>query len=225
MVTRDLSAFSWHTGGTVRLLDADERCPALFRDLGPVATLRLLRGRLPRLAGPTSPVTYARTARYIEPYTDHEHFGRVALLPFGAWTPWHAGVAEVYVTDADARFDPTCMGLVRDDTDLAKLSHDALSMRTIDELFEALGPQHRAWSSHLARRLEDFTDELDRVDLALTPLRAAYQSSRDGERQRARDRMAALGLVETDLCAPWHHLERARRDLVLDVIARGAPWP
>lgn len=225
MVTRDLSEFSWHTGGPVRPLDPDERCPALFRDLGPVATLTLLRGRLPRLAGPTSPVTYARTARYVEPYTDHEHFGRVALLPFGAWRPWHSGVAEVYVTDADARFDPACMSLVRDDIDLRALTDDARAMTSAAELREVLGPLHAEWSGHLARRLEDFVDELARVESALTPLRAAYQSPRDDERARARDRMGALGLVETDLCAPWHHVERGRRALVLDVIARGAPWP
>lgn len=225
MVTRDLSEFSWHTGGPVRRVDPDERCPALFRDLGPVATLTLLRGRLPRLAGPTSPVTYARTARYVEPYTDHEHFGRVALLPFGAWTPWHSGVSEVYVTDADARFDPACMSLVRDDLDLAKLSDDARAMTSIAELHEVLGPHHAGWSRHLARRLEDFTDELARVESALTPLRAAYQSPRDDERTRARARMDALSLTETDLCAPWHHVSKHRRAIVLDVVARGAPWP
>ena len=103
MVARDLTAFSWHTGGPVRALHEGERCPALYRDLGAVAMLRLLRGQLPRLAGPASPVTYMRTAGYVEPYTDHEHFGRVMLLPFGSWTPWHAGIADVYVTDADAR--------------------------------------------------------------------------------------------------------------------------
>ena len=225
MVTRDLSVYSWHTGGAVRALDADERCPTLFRDLGPSATLALLRGRLPRLAGPTSPVTYARTARYVEPYADHEHFGRVVMLAWGAWRPWHSGVAEVYVTDADARFDPTCMSLVRDDIDLARLDTDARSMTKIDELGEALGPTHREWSAHLAHRLEAFAEELARVDAALTPLRAAYQTYSREERSRARDRMERLGLTELDLCSPWHHLDRSRREVVLGVIARGAPWP
>lgn len=225
MVTRDLREYSWHTGAPVRGLDADERCPMLFRDLGPAATLALIRGRLPRLAGPTSPVTYARTARYVEPYTDHEHFGRVAMLAWGAWRPWHSGVAEVYVTDADARFDPECMSLVRDDIDLARLDSDARSMASIADLREALGPTHGEWSADLARRLDAFTEELTRVDAALTPLRAAYQSLDRDERARARDRMHRLSLTERDLCSPWHHVDRARRELVLDVLARGAPWP
>jgi hypothetical protein len=225
MVARDLTAYAWHTGGPVRALHEGERCPALYRDLGAVAMLRLLRGQLPRLAGPASPVTYMRTAHYVEPYTDHEHFGRVMLLPFGAWTPWHAGIADVYVTDADARFDPLCMDVVPDDRDLAALAREASRITSVDELYEALGPHHFEWKLSLARRLDGFTGELARVEAAMTPLRAAYQSQHDDVRRRARDRMGALSLTERDLCAPWHHLPRGRRDEVLDVLARGALWP
>jgi hypothetical protein len=223
VVTRDLSEFSWHTGGPVRALAEGERRPALFRDLGPAATLRLLRGELPRLAGPTSPVTYARTVDYTEPYSDHERFGRLALLPWGPWRPWHSGLAEVFVADAETRFDPTCMALAPDDA-LARIARESRLLTSASEAGEVLGRHHGEWLAALADRLEGFTRELAVVERAMAPLRRAYQSARGDERARSREWMAARGLDESDLCAPWHHLPRARRDHVVDALSRGQPW-
>src|SRR5437660_12278491 len=76
----DLSGFRWHTGATLRPLATDEPCPVLFRDIGPAALALFLRGRLPRLAGPLSPIVYMRTADYVEPYTDFEKTGRLVML-------------------------------------------------------------------------------------------------------------------------------------------------
>lgn len=225
-MTADLTGFSWHTGGPVRALAEGEAPPALYRDLGPEAMLRLLRGRLPRLAGPTSPVTYLRTADYVEPYEDHEHFGRLVLLPWGAWRPWHSGVERVYVTDADARFDPACMDVLPDDGGIARVSAEARAMASLAELRELLGGRHHdAWKAELGRRLETFTEELADVERAMAPLRRAYQSSDDDLRRRARDRMAERSITERDLCSPWHHLSRERRAQVLDAIGRGGLWP
>ncbi|MEZ4410456.1 MAG: hypothetical protein R3A52_28850 [Polyangiales bacterium] len=220
----DLSPFSWHTGGPVRPLDEGERAPALFRDLGPTATLALLDGRLPRLAGPTSPVTYSRTARYVEPYDDHEHFGRVAILPWSAARPWRSGVAEVFVLPAEARFDPRDMALVPDHADLARVAREAPSMRSIDELREHLGAALvDEWSADLRPRLARFEAELARVESVLAPLRARYQSPRRDDRERARAWIDARGLDERDLCAPWHHLPRERRAFVLAALDGSAP--
>src|SRR5437660_291858 len=64
----NLSAYRYHTGASLRPLRPDEVCPVLFRDLGPVALARFLRGQLRRLAGPQSPIIYMRTEEYVEPY-------------------------------------------------------------------------------------------------------------------------------------------------------------
>lgn len=220
-MTRDLTIFSWHTGGPVRALGEGERCPALFRDLGPAAMLRLLRGGLPRLAGPTSPVTYARTVDYVEPYVDHEDFGRVAMLPWGTWRPWHAGMAEVYVTDAETRFDPSCMTVAPGEV-LTSVAREAPRLRTMAELGEVLGRHHGEWCEALAARLDVFGKELDEVERVMEPLRRAFQSGDRAERSRAREWMASRALAESDLCSPWHHLPRERRAFVLDALERGA---
>src|SRR3954469_6225574 len=96
----DLSGYRWHTGATLRPVNPGEGCPVLFRDIGPAALALFLRGRLPRLAGPPSPIVYMRTAEYVEPYTDFEQTGRLALLrPLGL-RPWHSGLPHVYVARA-----------------------------------------------------------------------------------------------------------------------------
>jgi hypothetical protein len=222
----DLRRFSWHTGGTVRPLGDTEPRPALFRDLGPAATLLLLDDALPRLAGPTSPVTYLRTAHYGEPFVEHGHFGRVAVLPSAAAEVWHAGIAEVFVAAADTAFDPRVMALVPDAGDLAALARDAVAMRDARELREHLGgAAHDAWRADTRQRLRDFTRELADVEARLVPLRRAYQSSRGDPRQRARDRMAEHGLTEVDLCAAWHHVAPSRRAEVIDILNRREAWP
>jgi hypothetical protein len=217
---RDLSDLGWHTGGDVRALAAGEAAPLLFRDLGPAATALLLGGALPRLAGPTSPVTYLRTAAYREPFVEHGHFGRVALLPAAGVTVWHAGVAEVYIADPELAVDPRAMELVPDDADLARLAREAAVMRDAGELREHLGgARHDAWKADTAGRLRGFAAELAAVERHLAPLRGDFQSLRQDRRDRARAIMAARGLTEVDLCAAWHHLAPARRAAVAAVVA------
>ena len=63
--TDDLSGFRWNTGATLRPIAPGEPCPVLFRDIGPAALALFLRGTLPRLARPRSPIVYMRTAEYV----------------------------------------------------------------------------------------------------------------------------------------------------------------
>lgn len=222
----DLRPFAWHTGGAPRPLGDGEARPVLFRDLGPAATLRLLEQRLPRLAGPTSPVTYLRTARYREPFVDHGHFGRVVVLPTAVAPVWHAGIAEVFISCADTGFEPAAMALVPDDADLEALARAAAAMRGTGELREHLGgAAHDDWQAQAAQRLRGFLDELAEVELRLAALRRAFQARDRDRRQRARDQMAALGLTEHDLCAAWHHIAPARRAEVRDITHRLAELP
>jgi hypothetical protein len=214
---RDLRALSWHTGGAIRPLDDGEPRPLLLRDLGPEATLGWLERRLPRLAGPTCPVTYLRTARYREPFVEHGHFGRIAVLPAAAAAVWHAGVAEVFVADADIAIEPGAMALVPDDADLDALAREARAMRDVGELRDHLGGAvHDDWLAATAERLRDFACELTEVEALLAPLRRAYQSRELGRRRRAREAMAAHGLTEVDLCAAWHHIAPERRAQVIE---------
>src|SRR3954453_3119284 len=95
-----LSGFRWHTGATLRPVAPGEACPVLFRDIGPAALALFLRGKLPRLAGPLSPIVYMRTADHVEPYTDYEKTGRLVMLRPLAIGPWHSGVPHIYVSKA-----------------------------------------------------------------------------------------------------------------------------
>jgi hypothetical protein len=221
----DLRGFSWHTGGQIRPLGDGEPRPVLFRDLGPAATLLLLGDALPRLAGPTSPVMYLRTAHYREPFVDHGHFGRVAVLPSWSAAVWHAGIAEVFVADAGTAFDPRAMALVPDDGDLAALARHAAAMRDAGELREHLGgAAHDTWRAAQAERLRDFARELAEIEARLVPLRRAYQSRDRVRRERARELMAEHGLTETDLCAAWHHIAPPRRACVADILRHREVW-
>jgi hypothetical protein len=226
VIGADLRAFAWHTGGAVQPLGDGEPRPVLFRDLGPAATLRLLERGLPRLAGPTSPVTYLRTADYTEPFVEHGHFGRVLVLPSARADVWHAGIAEVFVAPADAAFEPDAMALVpdgadgSDGTDLGELARAAAAIRDARELREHLGGAVLDdWQAATADRLRDFAHELAEVERRLAPLRRGFQSRDRDARRRARDRMSARGLTEHDLCAAWHHIAPARRAEVLDIAA------
>src|SRR5262249_25894472 len=116
----DLSGFRWHTGATLRPVGQEEVCPVLFRDIGPAALALFLRGQLRRLAGPTSPLVYMRTAEYVEPYTDHERTGRLILLRPLALHPWHAGTPHVYVAQARPGIDSLTVGFVPGEVSLAE---------------------------------------------------------------------------------------------------------
>jgi hypothetical protein len=95
-------------------------------------------------------------------------------------------------------------------------------MRDTRELREHLGGAvHDDWLATTADRLRAFGRELAEVEAQLAPLRRAFQAADNDRRRRARDRMAALGLTEVDLCAAWHHIAPARRAELIDLV-RGA---
>jgi hypothetical protein len=71
-------------------------------------------------------------------------------------------------------------------------------------------------------QLDRLADELARSEPLADPLRKALQSSDRGVRGRARERMASVGLTESDLCTAWHHLPRDRRGWVVEALARTA---
>src|SRR5437764_1176736 len=116
----DLSGFRWNTGATLRPLAPGEECPVLFRDIGPAALALFLREKLPRLAGPLSPVVYLRTADYAEPYTDFERTGRLVVLRPLALGVWHSGVPHVYVCRARLGVDFGTVGFVPGDVSLSE---------------------------------------------------------------------------------------------------------
>jgi hypothetical protein len=217
----DLSRFRWHTGAALCPLGPDEPCPILFRDLGPAALARFLRGTLGRLAGPLSPITYLRTASFKEPYTDHEAIGRIILIRPLALRPWHSGVPHVFVARAAPGVDAGVVGFVPGGLDLADVARRAAAMRSTAELREELGgPAHDDLQAAELARLDRLGEELDATEAAAAPLRRRLQSRDAAERRRARDVMARAGLGEDDLCAAWHHISHARRAIVRDALAQ-----
>jgi hypothetical protein len=215
----DLSRFRWHTGAALRPIAPDEPCPILFRDLGPAALARFLRGTLERLAGPLSPITYLRTAAFAEPYVDHEATGRIIVIRPLALRPWHAGVPHVFVSRAAPGIDRAVVGFVPGGLDLAAVGRRAAGMRSTVELREELGgPVYDDLRAAELARLDRLGEELDATEAAAAPLRRRLQSRDAGERRRARDVMAAAGISEDDLCAAWHHLPRARREAVREAL-------
>ncbi|MBI5514318.1 MAG: hypothetical protein HY909_11150 [Deltaproteobacteria bacterium] len=208
----DLQEFRWHTGAEPRPLDPESPTPVLFRDLGPAAMERWLTGALPRLAGPPSPVTWLRTERYAEPYTDHLGVGRLVLLPTVPWRPWYSGVDECYVTLAERSPYAPGVGLAPPSVDEPGLVREARGMRSVAELEEHLGATARAWREGLLPRLRDFARDLAETELRAAPLRRMMQCRVEALRERARRSMEALGLTEGDLCTAWHHLSEVRRE-------------
>ena len=103
----ELSRFRYHTGAQPTPLTTDETCPVLFRDIGVDAMVRFLDADLQRLSGMLSPITYLRTANYVEPYTDHGRIGRVMVLAPRNIGVWHSGIDEVYI--APARNNGRCV--------------------------------------------------------------------------------------------------------------------
>lgn len=216
----DLARFRYHTGSALRPVGEDEHCPILFRDLGLPGMALYLAGRLTRLAGPFSPLTYLRSARYMEPYTDHEDIGRLVVLAPRALAPWHAGVPEVYVAAADAgpvsgsvsgslagclACVPRAWATPGGERRLAGLP-DAAAVR------EVLGArEHDERLADLAGRISALQDSLAASEIRAAPLRAQLQSGRQAERERLRREMAAHGVSEADLCSAWHHVPREAR--------------
>ena len=215
----DLARFQWHTGAALRPLGDEEPCPILFRDLGPEALARFLRGTLPRLAGPLTPLTYLRTAGFREPYTDHESIGRVIVLRPLSLRPWHSGVPGVFVARAASGIDDGIIGYVPGALDLAAVGGRAAAMRSTAELREELGgPIYDGWVRESLAHLDRLGAALAESERAAAPLRRRLQSRDAGERRRAREGMAEAGITEDDLCAAFHHLPRERRAVLRDAL-------
>lgn len=213
----DLSKFRYHTGATLRRLGEDEACPVLFRDLGPVGMSLFLGKALKRLAGPMSPILYLRTCDYVEPYTDYEDIGRLAVLRPKAIDPWFSGLPEVYV--AEARLAPMsdCMTFVPaewttrdgaralDDLPDPGAVREALGGRLLDQRLADLSASLRGWNAAL-----EASERLAR------PVRRILQSGTLDERDAVRADMDRHGICERDLCSAWHHIPRSRRGALND---------
>ena len=220
----NLRRFSYHTGAPLRALDRDEVCPILFRDLGTQATALYLRGQLKRLAGPLSPVTYLRTADYIEPYTDHGLIGRLIFLQPLDMAPWHSGIDPIYVSAGSRRPETwSAVGFVPGHIGLHEAAREAAIMTDRLELREAFGGNEYddALADTLAR-IDLLDAALASTDLLADPLRRCLKSPDGDLKARARALMAEAGLSESDLCTAWHHLPGARRALIGDTLQRCA---
>jgi hypothetical protein len=216
----DLRTFCFHTGATLRRLDDDEPCPVLFRDVGLDGMRLFLRGGMGRLAGPLSPITYARTADYAEPYRDHGRIGRLLLLRPMELRPWHSGVPTIYVARASRMASPETIVYVPADVPLTAAAELAATMCRAEEFREAFaGREYDDRAEDALCRINRLSVELERTERRAAPLRRALQSPDDSERESARDAMKRLGLSESDLCTAYHHLARERREVLLSAFA------
>jgi hypothetical protein len=214
----DLAPFRYHTGATPRPLAPGEPCPVLFRDVGPVAMARFLRGELRRLAGPLTPLTYLRTEAYAEPYTDYERIGRLVFLRPLLLHPWHSGVPSIYVARATRTADPTTVAFVPGDMPLTEAARLAADLGDARQWREAVGGrEYDETAEETGRRLGRLAAELEETERQAAPLRQRLQS---GDREAAREEMARLGITEEDLCAAWHHLPRERRGFLREALGR-----
>jgi len=215
----NLSGYRYHTGATLRPLCPDEVCPVLFRDLGPVALARFLRGQLSRLAGPQSPIIYARTAEYVEPYTDHERIGRIVILRPLSLQPWHAGVPAIYVARAAQGFDPAAVGFVPGEVSLATAARLAREVADVQQLRDVFGGRaHDEAAAETLHRLDHLAEELARTEETAASLRSELQAPDRKRRDQARARMERVGLTESDLCTAWHHLSRECRGQIEEAL-------
>jgi hypothetical protein len=220
----NLAGYSYHTGARLRPLQPGETCPVLFRDLGPLAMQRFLRGELRRLAGPLSPITYMRTEAYIEPYTDYEQIGRLIFLRPLELHPWHSGLPAIYVARAGRMAEAATIGFVPGEVGLARASWLAGEARDTRELRDILGGRrHDEAMAETIHRLEALTTDLEQTEKLAAPLRHWLQSADRGKRERAREAMERVRITENDLCAAWHHLPRSRRDWVLEALRQLGP--
>jgi len=215
----NLARFRYHTGATLRRLAPEERCPRLYRDIGPEAMARFLDGRLTRLAGPLAPILYTRTAVFREPYQDYEPVGRLVFLKPRELHPWFSGIANVYV--ASVRFDAKAVTVGFVPAHVDPICAEALleGVFTPAELRDALGGRaHDEAMLQTRANLERLNAELAETEVHAEPLRRRLQSRDRALADAAREWLDGRGLTETDLCSSWHHLPRERRALLRDAL-------
>jgi hypothetical protein len=216
---QDLSRFRFHTGATLRRLGCGETCPILFRDVGPQALARFLRGELRRLAGPTSPILYLRTSAYEEPYVDYERTGRLAFLQPQRLGPWHSGVSQVFVASADHLVDSVTVGFVPGNVPLELAGRMLADVRDIESLREAFGgSRYDEGRAESLECLDSLERECARAERLAEPIRRALQSGQRRPAEEARAWMERCQITDHDLCAAWHHLPPERRQLLREVL-------
>lgn len=222
----DLTRFRYHIGATPRRLATAEPCPLLFRDIGPAAMRRFLRGELRRLAGPTSPILYLRSAAYREPYTDYEPIGRLVLLQPERFRPWHSGVPTVFVARVEHCVDTELVGFVPGYVPLENAAQQLAGVSNTSELREVFGGRaHDELRSETADRLARLELEIAEVERLAEPIRRRLQSGRREVIEQVRSWLESVGVTEHDLCAAWHHVPRERREMLKAVLpSRPDSW-
>jgi len=217
----DLRRYQFHTGAPLSALRPEEPCPVLYRDLGPAALRQYLRGTLPRLAGPLTPLLYMRTLDFQEPYTDYENTGRLVFLRPLHVQPWRSGVPGVFVARATRPVDLETVAYVPGAIPLETVEPLAREVKDAAELREALGGRdYEVKVEGALHALDGLVEDLEAAETRAEPLRQALQSHQRDVRMGAREELARLGVQENDLCAAWHHIPRERRELLKEALLR-----
>ena len=211
----DLRRFRYHTGAEPTRLAVDEPCPPLFRDIGLDGMVRFLRRDLGRLCGPLSPITYMRSADYVEPYTDYGKIGRVMLLSPQKICPWHSGVETVFIGPREIAIDYESMIFIPDELPLNVAADRLSDVRTLPEAIDVMGNRcYQDAKDETSFRLYNLQRAHAKSEIYAAPLRKRFQSRCSDERDEAREWMLRAGLTESDLCTAWHHLPDQRREFV-----------
>ncbi len=175
----NLARFRYHTGATLRPVAEDEPCRVLFRDIGPWAMARFLRGQLQRLSGPLAPILYMRTADYEEPYVDYEAIGRLVFLQPKQLHPWHSGVPTIFVASLRQIVNPRSIGFVSGHLGPHDAERRLQGAVDIDCWREALaGRGFDEIVQEMLASLDRLNSELAQTERWAEPLRKRLQSRR-----------------------------------------------
>lgn len=205
----DLSKYSWHTGAKLRKIDPDENCPVLFRDLGPVGMVNFLEGKLTRLAGPMTPLTYMRDSSYDEPYVDYAEIGRIIFLKPHSIFPWFSGVDHVYVTSSSLVIDTNTLGFLPNDY-LRGKDAELKQIKNCMELSDYIQNYHD-FMLYKKNQLKNLNLEHTQVEKYAHPLRLLLQTGTSREKENVRKIMSSIELNEDLLCRAFHHIKQSER--------------
>lgn len=223
----DLRRFRYHTGTRLSPLAPDQVCPILFRDIGPVALAKYLRGDLKRLAGPFSPIVYMRTADYHEPYTDYAQTGRLVFLRPLFLQPFFSGTRTIYIAHASQKPPAETIGFVPGTIPLKQAETLLQDAESTDDLCAALGGRLYTEACRFElETLEQLNAEHATAEKFAEPIRRMFQSADPRTRDLSRRLLEDAGLTETDLCTAWHHLPLERREYLMHTLPGLTPvWP
>jgi hypothetical protein len=215
----DLSRYSFHTGAQTRSIDPDEDCPVLFRDLGITGMHLFLNGRLTRLAGPLTPITYMRTERYEEPYTDYDSIGRIAILQPRGLSPWHSGVPSIYIARSFRLPAPESVAFIPGHLQLEHAARILRGVQNANEAREAM----RAFDyddALIATRglVRALLKEMKTVEAYAEPLRRRLKAINTQSSDWAKEVMTNFSISEADLCCAWNHISKERRRQLSEVL-------